>query len=404
MILTVEIINAIDNIASSKCEIFGKEVLTLQIPKYFSRLIPDLNQLESLSELRSFCIEELDYIETWVNRPSSDLEYTLNPLNSVTAIIRCLADSYEEFNGTVFQVFIDEFENLREEQQRLVNDFLKHGQKPLIFSVAMKKYANVSTQTSGDEHINAGHDYVKIDLEKSLSDDDFKSLAAEVTLLRLHDAELIRLPEAIDPSYFKDPERLDDANYKAYAQLFVTRLEEIFPSLSLMEISHNVIGDPTLFKTVSKHFSYGLEMHDEKELKPSDFLSEDPRVTIVASCVINRNSITPSELYEEIKKYERGEPNKFDGDSGWIKSTLNGAIYLIYKRFPKRSCPLYSGFSRLCRISQKNLRHYQLLFSQCISELNDEALDQLRFDCELQARAATNASVTLLSEIVCFGA
>lgn len=402
LILTIEFLNSMRSIARSSCTIFDEIVLTEPAPNYFLNALP-LKQGATLQELLDYCLDDLDILETWVNRPTSDLQYTMIPTSAVQSLIRTLARKYPAFNDSMFQVFVDEFENLQEEQQRLINDLIKHGRKPLIFSIAMKKFAKTTTQTSGEEHINKDQDFVQIDLESSYKETDFDVLAAEITLLRLHDAEIIELPTGVDKGYFTDPDRLGSKGDKGISQKILNAVSHMFPKPSIMEISEEIMRDSTLKGVVSSNLRKGLDLHKERNLSVDKFFKNDPRIAIVSACLVNRKTMSPTEILGHAEKFERGESNNFEGDSGWIKSTLNGAILLTYNKFPKRYPPLYAGFSRLCRMSKKNIRHYQQLLKQCIIELPDEDLTELIFTPEIQARSAVEASNSLLAEVVRFG-
>lgn len=404
LIMVIEFIDAIKNIARSVCPALDAAALALNVPKYFSTVIPDIEgDSSTLQDLYNVCLDELDILETWVNRPVSDMSYNMTPTNSILALIRLIKRHYPIFESTTFQVFVDEFENLQEEQQRLLNDFMKHGRHPLIFSVAMKKYAKISTQTSGEEHVVDSHDFVKVDLEDSLSEHDFRILAAEITLLRLHDAKLLELPQEIDLGYFTDPARQAEKHGDDISQKIIDEVEKIFPQPSLREICADIISDRHLRHSVYESIARGLELHGVTNVDPASFDSEDPRASIVASAVVNRKSVRPEEVLRQLKNLDSGENSRFSGDSGWIKSSLTGTILLIYKRFPKRNCPLYAGFDRFCKMSRKNIRHYQELFKHCVVELQDEQLDVISFSYDVQARAASKASQMLLGEVVRFG-
>lgn len=402
LILTIEFINSMRSIARSSCTIFDETILSEPAPNYFLNALP-LKQGASLQELLDYCLDDLDILETWVNRPTSELQSTMIPTSAIQSLIRTLTRKHPVFNDSLFQVFVDEFENLQEEQQRLINDLIKHGRKPLIFSIAMKKFAKTTTQTSGEEHINKDQDFVQIDLEASYKEADFDVLAAEITLLRLHDAEIIELPKGVDKGYFTDPERLGSKGDKGISQKILSAVSHMFPKPSTMEISEEIMRDPTLKGVVSSNLRKGLDLHKERNLSIDMFFKNDPRIAIVSACLVNRKTMSPSEILSHAEKFERGEKNNFEGDSGWIKSTLNGAILLTYSKFPKRYPPLYAGFSRLCRMSKKNIRHYQQLLKQCIIELPDEDLTELIFSPDIQAKSAVEASNSLLAEVVRFG-
>ena len=83
-----------------------------------------------------------------------------------------------------FFVYIDEYENLREYQQRHINTYLKHSEPPLIFNIATKRNGIKTRKTVGDESITDIADYRTHDLDEYARRYSFQLYAAEILFLR----------------------------------------------------------------------------------------------------------------------------------------------------------------------------------------------------------------------------
>ena len=64
---------------------------------------------------------------------------------------------------------------------------------------------------------------------------------------------------------------------------------------------------------------------------------------------------------------------------------------------------MYSGFSTICKISKKNIRHYQEIIKNCIIEHPGHELEEICFNQKVQSAAVTKVSNELFDEIVRFG-
>ncbi len=73
--------------------------------------------------------------------------------------MREIIEKVKVLSGSVFFIYIDEYENLRDEQQRLINTYIKHSEPPLIFNIATKRNGMRTNATVGAEKITEIADF-----------------------------------------------------------------------------------------------------------------------------------------------------------------------------------------------------------------------------------------------------
>ncbi len=105
------------------------------------------------------------------------------PIEQLIGAVRGLP----EFNGKVFFLLIDEYENYLEYQQRVVNTLIKHAGDAYTFKVGVRQLGwKVKTTLNADEHLMYPADYALIEIEDRLEGDYFRSFATRVCQGRLN--------------------------------------------------------------------------------------------------------------------------------------------------------------------------------------------------------------------------
>ena len=106
------------------------------------------------------------------------------PFLFIRTLISCIREGIQELRDTIFDVYIDEYENSLDYQSKIINTWIKHSELPLVFNVAMKRNAMKQTETIGNEGIVDVNDYRKVSLDKMV-EESFDIFASEIFLLRL---------------------------------------------------------------------------------------------------------------------------------------------------------------------------------------------------------------------------
>lgn len=307
-------------------------------------------------------------------------------------------DKLPYLSESVFAVFIDEYENLLEYQQRYLNTLIKSGEPPLIFHVAMKPNGMRTRMTTGPESIQEVSDYRLLPLHKMLQK-KYDQFAAELFFFRLVELGYpetdtpIRAHELQSPDFLD--KRLTDASYR---NLLLKEANRVLPTLSFKEVSERILNDAALLHRWTELVNKALSSK-EGSYKAEDFLDKNhPEATIVCASLLHQNK-TPVKVLEEFNKLKEGKPSVFkEGD--WVHHFLLGSLLLIFLPFRQRANPLYGGFDAFLKLSQTNVRHFLELCHWSIDPIDTTIpLSELSVDVDVQAKAAFNASSQFKNEV-----
>jgi hypothetical protein len=102
------------------------------------------------------------------------IEYMAKALTSTTAL-----------DGKLFYIIVDEFENLDEYQQIVLNTLIKHGRDKYAFKIGLKESGWRTKETSSGETLIHPGDYDLIDLSDRFGNGQYPAFAREVCEARL---------------------------------------------------------------------------------------------------------------------------------------------------------------------------------------------------------------------------
>lgn len=389
-----------------------EELCKLKISDVLKQELKCENNISYL-DLAKHCRGLLYKLQNWINRKYDEVPIIIDGKASLLFIIEELKE-IELLDNITFHIFIDEFENLREEQQRIVNDWMKHGENPLLFSVAYKKYAIVSDFTTGNEKTQRRNDHRIIDIVDEIYARDeqaFKIFASEIIMSKVQE---FLDNEIIDKDLLYDTSKMQQRKTERYQTNIIQKVINLFPEKDYKEMAFDILKDDTLSNKVSKNINQALELKSSK-LKYTDFIDDEyPDASVVNSILLFRTKTNPIKLKEIFEKFKRQLKTKeVDAYKELITSNIVGAILYIYISFPKRICPIYSGFNRFCLMSKNNLRHLLELCYQSFMELEENDKDYNEFKngsltvpTKYQLLAAKNCSkqeLETLSELGPFG-
>lgn len=391
--IIIEFSKLIKNIIESKYdnEIFKSELAEFTLPRPIRETlkigeVPLINCLEELEDQQYFLTQ-------WINSNNGEeAPFVLDLTSSMNLIISRLSRRFEQFSDTTFNLFVDEFENLTFEQQKVVNTWVKHSKNNSIVSIAYKKYANITRQTKSQEKILIRNDFRVLDIDAGYAD-DFENLAAEVFLLKW--SQYNHLPESEELlDVVSDPKFVEQRREQIYIGNLKKIVKHVLPGMSLKEISEQVFIDNVLQNKLVNTISQGLKEHKSK-LSVSSFIdSQHLQASIVNAALVNRKSsnINPELILIEFEKYKAGSTSKY---KNWIPNNLKGILLYLYSTTSNRICPIYSGFEQFTLMSKGNLRHFLELCHQSFSKLEDldeceEFIDVVPIDVQLNSTKYTS--------------
>lgn len=342
--------------------------------------------------------------EMWINNAESKtcrIPRFLPGTNFLKTIINCIKNQIPLLSQTTYLVYIDEFENLLEYQQKIINTYIKHSESPLIFNVATKPYGFKTRQTIGEESIVDIADYRTHDLDKYLHTEDFPLFAAEVLFLNLALAKYQPVP--IDLKTLRDPNLLTKRKEKTYRDKILQQIRTIFPSLNNEQLAELVFKEPTLKKALETKIRKGLQVRDAEISEDKLIRPQYPEASIVSSALIYRNNLKIEEISSEFEKLVNNEENKFSGSTNWIHNNFVGCLLSLFKS-DYQICPFYAGFDTFCYLSRGNMRHFLELCHKSINlALRENDSQDIIAKPDLQATAARQTSAKFLGEIPVFG-
>lgn len=405
LILLNEFIESLESVAKSRFAGFSIESFNkigLDSFKYLG-----IEFKGSLIEFKELIDNKRNEFQLWLrNVRKGDIPFFF-PKSLIEALLNDLKDKIPFINKSRFNIYIDEYENLIEYQQKIVNTWVKHSENPIIFHLAMKRNAFKTKETLSSESLSNIHDYRIHDLEEGFHNKkEFRVFAAEIILYRLHSQGSLK---GID---FNSNLLIEPNNYflrknEDYQSKVLSAINDIFPSSTNKELANQILDDKQLYKRLIDKLNDALKKRSS-DLSATDFIYyDDNRVSIVCMSLLRRDKIDPLLLKDEIVKLKKGDDNKFFDKTEWVKNNFVGSYLLFYSSL-SRACPLYTGFSTFCQMSNGNIRHltelcYKTFLRASDNTTNSSSFNIWKIELNHQSLAAKQASSTFLSEIKTFG-
>lgn len=341
-------------------------------------------------------------LASWLNNIDTQPRPTFLPLQPFLAtLVGLLREQLPYFGDSTFAVFIDEYENLRDEQQQFINGLLKHGTPPLLFNIAMKRNAWHTRQTLGSEQIQLISDFREIDLEEEVCK-DFEIFAAELLFFRLaeHDPELLdKLPIVPDQLRSVDQiaQRYQNPEYRSRV---ISAAERLLPRVTDRMAAKEVLADPRLRDKLRARIANGLSKR-HSELSPDAFINEEfPEASVVMSALLHRAREKEDVLLAEFDEQKKGVQGRLRVTEPLIANNLFGCVNAIYIDARQPSI-LFSGFTSLTLIARENMRHLLELIHRIFKayESNDNSDDLPVIPPRVQAKAVKEASELILGTV-----
>lgn len=400
--MSTEILKSLENIANSSFESFelnNLDCFDFSILSSFRNDVP-----ADFTSLKKFIRREINYFQTWAGSIRTTKQPIFLPLKFVKELIIEIKTQNDLFKDTDYLVYVDEYENLLVDQQRLINTWIKHSEMPLIFNLAMKPNSFLEKNTIGNESIAETHDYREYNLEDFYQKINFEVFAAEILFLRLwKNDNTFKIPILPEELRSTENDVLNKRKSDSYKRRVLNAAKDFLPSTSIDEMSKDVFTDDILYNRLKDLILRAIKNNNHKGNVEDFLVPEFPQASIIIPALLNRATST-EEVLKEIEKLTSGKKNKFFGTTNWVHNNLFGCLLLIYEPLG-RSCPIYSGFEAFCLMSRTNLRHFlELCYKSIANELLNSNKKALRtISIRSQAEASKQASSTFLREVKNFG-
>jgi len=127
------------------------------------------------------------YVNNVVDAERPPLSMQSAPIDHLCAVIQSL----EPFKNTQFFVLLDEFENLLNYQQQIVNTLIKHASDSYCFKIGVRELGRrVRSTLNKNEQLIHPADYVRINISEKLQGRTFRDFALNVCQARLSRIQL----------------------------------------------------------------------------------------------------------------------------------------------------------------------------------------------------------------------
>jgi hypothetical protein len=343
-------------------------------------------------------------LSRWFRNFDSAKAPTLFPLKEfLGALIAELRFKLPYMASSVFAVYVDEYENLLDYQQRFLNTFIKGGEPPLIFHVAMKPNGMRTKLTIGTESIQETADYRLIPLDDYLRP-SFRLFCAELFFFRLiSDAGLPEEFTPVSTQQLRDQACLTMRQGSEYQKRVFDEISRVLPGQRYSAVATEVLRDTALRRRWQKIVEEALTAEGSR-LKSDDFQDPAyPEASVVNAALLHQRSKRADEVFAEFSKMRAGKPSKYR-DADWTHHILVGTLLLMYLPFRQKPCPIYAGFDAFAQLSGISVRHFLEL---CHLSIGDSAprgeLAKYSVSIDVQADAATRASRKFRGEVSSFG-
>lgn len=344
------------------------------------------------------------FLSRWFKNFDSTQPPTLLPLKGfLSALIGELRGKLPYLSNSVFAVYVDEYENLLDYQQRFVNTMIKGGEPPLIFHVAMKPNGMRTRQTIGTESIQETADYRLIRLDEELKP-SFSQFCAELFFFRLiSEAGLLEELTPVVAQELREQEGLVRRRSPEYQKRVLDEINRILPGLRYSELASQVLSDTALRGRWESIVAQALKDEGSK-LTPDDFRDPQfPEESVVNAALLHQRSKRSKEVQEEFAKLRAGKTSKYK-TADWTHHILVGTLLLMYLPLRQKPCPIYAGFDAFVQLSGISVRHFLEL---CHLSIGDSApknsLANFNVPIKEQAEAAVRASRKFRGEVSSFG-
>jgi len=347
--------------------------LIRNVGHHFPELITSLDAngsfWRSLSKVTKSNITSIDLFIAWIKDYKYEVSTRLNPINvkgllsiepkqMLIYLTDALRSDYDKFSLTTFKVFVDEFELLNVEQQKIINTYRKESNKSLNWNVAYKLNAQPTNATISDQWLQSPDDYEEENLDEYILS-DYRIFAAEIFILSLQNAGLKCGVSRLTPKFLGDRKNIGVRKTKGYKDEVFSVMHNILPTPSISELSELCLannGVKNKLSTVLKGLKYSVEVVNR--------IMSDISLAVTVLGTYKQRSFSA----ELIERYVLGKASK--AETKKVKEKIStfefNTLLSLNLQNASIQVPVYAGFERFVTMTTPNIRHFKEL---CLSGL-----------------------------------
>lgn len=408
-----ELLNALDNIRHHWRDVRDDLDKSDQLWEAITTITN--NSEHSISSQLQWINTELYKTRSAIKKAKTDNLTNIDPGAMFKLLIPIIQDACDRLMNVRFFLYVDEFENLDDRQQCIINGYRKGSDARFTWNVAYKRFANVTTKTDGDEQLNCPDDYRQIFMEEVYGAEQApesapgvykkptktsKLFTSEIFLLSLLNDEISTTIEHLQADILGDPNKIELRTSEQYQKDIFQLMEQIFPT-------HDA---PTLAKEAMKKSSVHKRVQDELRKVEGiqtdvieKFINESPSDALVSWLISQQKTFKSKHLLG----YIEGVNPEYKSYLERISNYRLAALLSFNVRYNYINIPIYSGFGRFCLLSQNNIRHFIELCYQSLNQL-DSDINVLTLDDfpsvspEQMHRGAIEASNAISAHVINF--
>lgn len=350
-----ELLHSIDNLGNHfpdiKTAIYN-DLFKNTLSEILKEKITDSAQAHTLVLKRQYEVVEC------VHGSTKELPILVPPNVLLNRLFEIIRSSDTRLSSTSFRVFVDEFENLNEQQQILINDFRKHSTRFQIWSVAHKEFAQVTNATSSEEKLQELDDFTTIRMYEDLSEEDRKVLVAEIILNIINNNTEKGECSVIDFDVLSDLTQIKYRQDRQYRDLIKRQINRIFPNPSVEELCSIALKNKSCTNLIINQYKKIKPQVSEREI--DFFLNSNPQFVIAHHLIFEQKSF-------DLAKFEKCLNDDYDSSyKNKIDTYCFAALLALNLSSTYINIPVYAGFDRFVRISSGNIRHAMLLIHHAL--------------------------------------
>lgn len=332
--ITAQILNIVIDLKRGGFKPVSEQQICKKLCLYFRGIQSQPHELEDLLDIIE---QQKSCVVMYINNVGKEgCPFLIPPGILINEFITALC-AEPAFHKKVFHVFVDEFENLLDYQQILINTFIKGSKLPLVYDVGVRKKGRRRIETlAPNEVIGEPHDYKLFDLEEAIGQ-GYGSLLKKVCLRRLRQVDQLKnRPD--DDKWLQIETYL--GNYKLDTEM----------ALILRNNSA-----PKFLDRLKARISENIG--DRKERREALTRLADPSRSAISrlnlTLLERKKPPTIIDLIKELDKYDAGKPSKYED---WLHNNEMGLIFLLCYEEGERK--RYYGFDVFSLLSSGIIRYF----------------------------------------------
>lgn len=313
-----------------------------------------VDSIESLLEGIEAALGDLEIYVNNLGLEKPTISQLQSPINRLLKILKNLFGH----EGTSFYIILDEYENLLDYQQRIVNTLLKHSGDNCYFKIGVRELGlREHTTLNENESLISPADYELIHIEERLKD-EFPRFAQTVCESRLSSHPAIK---------------------GRYLQL-----DELLPTLSALEESERL--------GVARRVS-GIKKRIRSIRDAPDEISELHDFIVFSFYELNQHDF--ERTLDDLKSYLRKDKS--------IRQRFENHSHALLFSISDKGTPIskhYCGHKTFARLANGNIRFYmQLVHESIVEQLGSDKDLECPIDCREQTMAARRVGQNYLREL-----